>query len=58
MYEVIVSSALGRYTLEIFDSFEPAEEYALNQVDLAGHQSVSIVDTRTGKYVFVLESAA
>ena len=58
MYEVVVSSNIGKYTVEIFESFEPAEEYALDQFAQSTRQMVSIVDTSTGKHVFILESAA
>ncbi len=58
MYEVIVSSNFGKYTAETFDSFAPAEEYALDQFKQAPRQMVSIIDTRTGKHVFLVESAA
>ena len=58
MYEVILSSNFGKYTVEFFESFEPAEEYALDQFSQSPRQMVSIVDTNTGKHVFILESAA
>jgi len=58
MYEVLIHSARGTLTLDLFDSFETAEEQALHQCALNPHEMVSIVDTRTGKQLFVFESAA
>jgi hypothetical protein len=58
MYEVVVNSSFGNYTVDIFESFEPAEESALDQFKQSARQMVSIIDTNTGKHVFILESAA
>lgn len=58
MYEVLIHSARGTITLDLFNSFEAAEEQALQQCALKPNEMVSIVDTRTGKQVFVFESAA
>lgn len=58
MYEVLIHSERGTLTLDLFNSFETAEEQALQQCDLKPHEMVSIIDTKTGKQVFVFESAA
>ncbi len=58
MYQVIVSSAQGSFIADVFDSFDAAEEYALDQFGLIPSEVVSIVDSRTGKQIFFLEAAA
>ena len=58
MYEVLIHSASGTLTLDLFNSFEAAEEQALLHCELRPHESVSIVEARTGKQIFVFKSAA
>ena len=58
MYEVLIHAARGTLTLDLFNSFETAEEQALQQCGLKPHEMVSIIDTRTGRQVFVFELAA
>ena len=58
MYEVLIHSARGTLTLDLFHSFESAEEQALQQCALNPPETVSIVETSTGKQVFVFKSAA
>ena len=58
MYEVLIHSASGTLTLDLFNSFESAEEQALQQCALKPHETVSIVETKTGKQVFFFKTAA
>jgi hypothetical protein len=58
MYEVLIHSASGTFSFDLFDSFQIAEEQALQQCVLNPHEAVSIVDTKTGKQVFVFKTAA
>jgi hypothetical protein len=58
MYEVLIHSARGTLTLDLFNSYEAAEEQALLHCTQNPHETVSIVETSTGKQVFVFKSAA
>ena len=58
MYAVTYSSNSGDYVVDTFDSFETAEDFALDQFGLTPLGVVSIIELRTGRHVFIVQSAA